>query len=288
MKFYIDKNEVPIVEAVKCADCPLGTKRYNLERPFKRKFTLKNDGNLPIHVTAISIQNLGCSGYGFSIENCRGFNLEPGHEQDLEIVLTPDMSLTYFTRTLILYTNQGIFEFEIHVKMPFRNLYDNFDTYNFKPKLFIKLLSCAAILGVALICYKLVKEIRNQSELRKRKAWNIQGQESLNYKHPNEILENIVTVKHNLGPTILAPKLILTKKPTQKAEKVARASKTPIKQNEYKEGTTVNLNKFEDSDNLSGEIKVVERAKKKSQYKQQKEAAVTASKEVLRSSVSSI
>ena len=281
MKFYIDRTEIPVVEAMKCAECPPGTKKLSLDRPFKRKFTLKNDGNLPIHVTGISIQNLGCTGYGFAIENCRAFNLEPGHEQELEITFTPDMSLTYFTRTLILYTNQGMFEFELHVKMPFKHLYDNFDIYHFKSKLYIKLMSCAAILGVLVICYKLFKEVYSRSMSKRRKAWQIQGQETLNYKHPNELLENIVTVKHNLGPTISAPKLILAKKPAQKVEKPVRTSKTPVKQNEFKEGTAVNLNRFEDSDGLGGDIKVVEGSKKKSQYRQQKEANASSHKEVL-------
>ena len=271
MKFYIDRPEVPIVDAKNCHECPPGTKKLRLDRPFKRRFTLKNDGNLPLEITGISIQNLGCEGYGFSIdEDCTGFTLDPNQEHDLEIKFIPDMSLTYFTRTLMISTNQGNFEFEIHVKMPFKNLYDNFDIYHFKTRAYIKVISYLIIIGMIFMCYKLLKESISTGKPKSGKSWRLHGQEILNYKHPNEIFENIISVKHTFAPMIPATKLMVAKKAPLKIEKPIRTSKTPLKHNEFKEETAVNLNKFEDSDgdNTRGmkfieETKRVSAAKKK-------------------------
>lgn len=272
MKFYIDKSEIPMIEVVRCAECPPGTKKLRLDKPFRRKFTLKNDGNLPLKVTGISIQSLGCEGYGFSIEECQGFDLEPNQEHDLELKFIPDMSLTYFTRTLEISTNQGTFEFEIHVKLPFKNLYDNFDIYHFKSKFYVKVISYVIIIAMAVICAKVGKDLLFRKQSRGGKKWELQGDESLNYKYPNEIFESTVPIKHNFTPIIPVAKMIVPKKPVVKVEKNVRASKTPVKQNEFKEETAINLKKFEDSDgDNAGEIKIVGGRRKKASSKHKKE-----------------
>ncbi len=268
MKFYIDRSEVPIVDATNCETCPPGTKKLRLDRPFRRRFTLKNDGNLPLHIMGISIQNLGCEGYGLFIEGCGEFELESNQEKDLEIKFIPDLSLSYFIRTIVISTNQGNFEFEIHVKMPFKNLYDNFDLYHFKTKSYIKILSYLVIAVMVVTCYKLFKEEFFTDKNVKRLRWRLTGQETLNFTHPNEIFESVLSVKHTLAPVIPAAKLLTAKKVLMKPEKPTKAL---IKQNEYKEETAINLNKFEDSDgeNLRG-MKFIEPGRKHDAKRQKK------------------
>lgn len=266
-----------MVETVKCEECPPGTKKLRLDRPFRRRFTLKNDGNLPLQVTGISIQNSGCEGYGFRVEDCNEFTLEPNQEHELEITFIPDMSLTYFTRTLGITTNQGIFEFELHVRMPFKHLYDNFDIYHFKTKFYIKIACYLIILGMAAMCYKSAKEVLFKGHRKQTPALHIYGQDNLNYKHPNEIFENVISVKHNLGSMIpaAASKMFVTKKAPLKPEKPVRTSKTPIKHNEFKEETAVNLNKFEDSDNENYRGMKFEEARRKPRKKDAHPKVVT-------------
>jgi len=44
----------------------------------KRVLVAKNIGNLALHVKSFSIENQGCSAFGFTIENCSNFHVAAG------------------------------------------------------------------------------------------------------------------------------------------------------------------------------------------------------------------
>ena len=73
----------------------------------------------------MSIKNLGCEGYGFKVLNCVEFKLMPEQEKEILISYTPDLGFSYFTRELFIYTNEGVFRFDMEVQLPARRFRDN-------------------------------------------------------------------------------------------------------------------------------------------------------------------
>lgn len=71
----------------------------------KRSFTAKNNGEVPIELRTLRIDNLPCEGYGYRITDCAPFELAPNGSKKIEISFTPDFTLAMVKKTLHLETS---------------------------------------------------------------------------------------------------------------------------------------------------------------------------------------
>ena len=84
-----------------------------------RTFTARNQGQLSIHIESLSINGYPCQGYGFSIRQCKPFTLKPNSSVDIDITFTPDFTLYYIHRELVLKTRHGQkLLFKLHAVIP--------------------------------------------------------------------------------------------------------------------------------------------------------------------------
>ena len=84
-----------------------------------RTFTARNQGQLSIHIESLSINGNPCQGYGFSIRQCKPFTLKPNSSVDIDITFTPDFTLYYIHRELVLKTRHGQkLLFKLHAVIP--------------------------------------------------------------------------------------------------------------------------------------------------------------------------
>ena len=92
-----------------------------------KTFTMRNTGQLPVHVLSMSFAGYGCSNYGFVVENCSSnFVLEPNATKDVRVRLaifytkqhcvfmykfccsfTPDFTMSRIQQTLVLHMTHG-------------------------------------------------------------------------------------------------------------------------------------------------------------------------------------
>lgn len=93
-----------------------------VRRSHERVYTVKNSGNIPLVVTKISIEDRGCSAYGISIEDCKGFTLEPQESYKLKVDYTTSLAIFSFKHSLVFHTNSGVQTFELAVRLPFHIL----------------------------------------------------------------------------------------------------------------------------------------------------------------------
>ncbi|XP_054721293.1 transmembrane protein 131-like [Uloborus diversus] len=73
----------------------------------RKTFTAKNTGALPIYIKGFDINGKSCTGYGFRVFNCQGFELKPNASRKIDIAYTPDFSSTNVQRILNIRTSQG-------------------------------------------------------------------------------------------------------------------------------------------------------------------------------------
>lgn len=83
-----------------------------------RYFKIKNVGNLPLHFQRLSIEKLGCSGYGFEIINCGAFSLLPNQNYILEITFSPDFTMNKISHILSFYTSKDIYRLNLEAEIP--------------------------------------------------------------------------------------------------------------------------------------------------------------------------
>ena len=76
-------------------------------------FVAKNTGDLPVTIEAIYIKDRGCSGYGFTIESCQSFTLNPGEHHYIHISYDTDFSIAKVRKTLVLEGRNFIQTFQI-------------------------------------------------------------------------------------------------------------------------------------------------------------------------------
>lgn len=56
----------------------------------KRALAVKNRGNLPVYITAVTIDDKGCSAYGFTVDTCGNFQVGPGDTYYMYISFATD------------------------------------------------------------------------------------------------------------------------------------------------------------------------------------------------------
>ena len=67
-----------------------------------KTFTMRNTGQLPVHVLSMGFAGYGCSNYGFVVENCSSdFVLEPNATKDVRVRL----AIFYTNNTVCLCTS---------------------------------------------------------------------------------------------------------------------------------------------------------------------------------------
>lgn len=75
-------------------------------------------GNLPLHFQRMSIEQSGCSGYGFEIINCESFSLLPNQNYVLEIKFAPDFTMNKISRILSFYTDKDVYSLNLEAEIP--------------------------------------------------------------------------------------------------------------------------------------------------------------------------
>lgn len=92
------------------------SKKYVFKQNVKRIFELKNNGNLPVKVMSISVENQGCSFNGFEISNCQGFELQPGQVHKIEVKLLHTYNFQAELKKEVYFLMDSrvlVFEFEV-------------------------------------------------------------------------------------------------------------------------------------------------------------------------------
>jgi hypothetical protein len=90
-------------------DCKDKSRKYlSPNLTFKRSFTARNIGDLPIYIHGFSINGLRCEGYGFSVLNCGPFELPVNGTRKIDVAFTPDFTLAKIERTLRVESSLGI------------------------------------------------------------------------------------------------------------------------------------------------------------------------------------
>jgi hypothetical protein len=92
------------------------SKKYVFKQNVKRIFEFKNNGNLPIKVNTISVENQGCSFNGFEISNCQGFELQPSQIHKIEVKLLHTYNFQAELKKEVYFLMDSrvlVFEFEV-------------------------------------------------------------------------------------------------------------------------------------------------------------------------------
>ncbi|XP_075167898.1 LOW QUALITY PROTEIN: transmembrane protein 131 [Haematobia irritans] len=99
-----------ITEQQMSAACP--TKEEDNEKKItqpqvlsRRVFTARNSGELSIWIESFWIGDQPCTGYGFQIVDCKGFELKANSSKSIEIMFQPDFTVTRMEKVLTLKTN---------------------------------------------------------------------------------------------------------------------------------------------------------------------------------------
>ncbi|CAG0879470.1 unnamed protein product, partial [Darwinula stevensoni] len=72
------------------------------EFTLKRSFSFRNTGDIPVHIHGWRIGGYPCEGYGFRVVQCSGFHLSPNESRSIEIVFSPDFTLSRVQQTLTI------------------------------------------------------------------------------------------------------------------------------------------------------------------------------------------
>ncbi|KRX99956.1 Transmembrane protein, partial [Trichinella pseudospiralis] len=77
-------------------------RRFSSTFSVSRSLVARNSGELPLHVTNISVNGFSCQNRGFRIVNCAPFTLEPNETRPFEIVFRPDFTMYWYDAQLQL------------------------------------------------------------------------------------------------------------------------------------------------------------------------------------------
>uniref|UniRef100_A0A0A9DX01 Transmembrane protein 131-like N-terminal domain-containing protein n=1 Tax=Arundo donax TaxID=35708 RepID=A0A0A9DX01_ARUDO len=102
-KSTLSKSEVP---------SPLCSEQLSKE------IHVKNSGDLPLQVTKVKISGADCGVDGFSVDNCKGFNLGPSESIRMLISFQADFSSAMVQRDLELAMSTGIFVIPMSANIP--------------------------------------------------------------------------------------------------------------------------------------------------------------------------
>jgi hypothetical protein len=116
LKFNLHKEEAPFLNFFTQFSFLFNSSEF--PNKLTRYFTIQNLGNLPLHFEKISIEQLGCSGYGFEIVNCDAFSLFPNQNYLLEISFSPDFTMNKISRILYFSTKNEIYRLNLEAEIP--------------------------------------------------------------------------------------------------------------------------------------------------------------------------
>ena len=91
--------------------------KFTARRFHERAFLIKNRGNLPLIVSAVSIENRGCAAFGFGIRNCIPFILKPNEVTTIFIQYQAKGALNGITKSVVFTTPYGDQKFPIKVSV---------------------------------------------------------------------------------------------------------------------------------------------------------------------------
>jgi hypothetical protein len=82
-----------------------------------RIITLTNVGNLNMEIKNISIENFGCEAYGIKILQCEEFNIKPGENIDIDIMIKPNFNFYTSEKNILFYSDYQIISLKIVVNI---------------------------------------------------------------------------------------------------------------------------------------------------------------------------
>ncbi|KAL6867256.1 hypothetical protein ACP4OV_015280 [Aristida adscensionis] len=83
-----------------------------------KEIHVKNIGDLPLHVAKVKISGADCGVDGFTVDNCKGFNLAPSESIRMLIAFNADFSSAMVQRDLELALSTGIFVIPMTATIP--------------------------------------------------------------------------------------------------------------------------------------------------------------------------
>ncbi|XP_062216630.1 uncharacterized protein LOC133916800 [Phragmites australis] len=83
-----------------------------------KEIHVKNSGDLPLQVTKVKISGADCGVDGFTVDNCKGFNLAPSESIRMLISFQADFSSAMVQRDLELTMSTGIFVIPMTANIP--------------------------------------------------------------------------------------------------------------------------------------------------------------------------
>ncbi|CAN1814669.1 Transmembrane protein 131-like [Linum perenne] len=87
-------------------------------QPLTKELSLKNIGDLPLHVKGIKVSGKDCASDGFRVRPCESFSLDPGESTKLQVLYQTDLSGTSVHRDLELALVGGNFVIPMKATLP--------------------------------------------------------------------------------------------------------------------------------------------------------------------------
>ena len=139
-------------------------KNNNNYNNLSRTITLRNSGKMKMKINKISIENLGCEGYGMKILQCEQFSLRPAENIDIDIIISPNFNLFMIERKIFFYSDYQTIILYVVIKinddlLKMQNTFINYKIYE------------KNILSIILICVickivfnTIINELKNKNE----------------------------------------------------------------------------------------------------------------------------
>ena len=70
----------------------------------KKVIKIKNEGNLPVKINKINIDNVECESFGIKILDCGMITLRSGESKNLEVLIKPDFNFYYIEKEIVFFT----------------------------------------------------------------------------------------------------------------------------------------------------------------------------------------
>ena len=139
-------------------------KNNNNYNNLSRTITLRNSGKMKMKINKISIENLGCEGYGMKILQCEQFSLRPAENIDIDIIISPNFNLFMIERKIFFYSDYQTIILYVVIKinddlLKMQNTFINYKIYE------KNILSIIIICVICKIVFNtIINELKNKNE----------------------------------------------------------------------------------------------------------------------------
>ena len=131
-----------------------------------RIITLTNVGNLNMEIKNISIENSGCEAFGIKILQCEEFNLKPGENIDIDIMIKPNFNFYTREKNIVFYSDYQIISLKIVININKEIIILKNKLFNLPHKNHTSIISGFIIFFIMKIVINLVKlEVENDKNI---------------------------------------------------------------------------------------------------------------------------